>query len=37
MSSLSYSIVIPAYNEAGRIGESLRVTLDYLKRASPGE
>lgn len=35
MSSFSYSIVIPAYNEAGRIGESLRVTLDYLKRASP--
>jgi dolichyl-phosphate beta-glucosyltransferase len=35
MSSPSYSIVIPAYNEAGRIGESLRVTLDYLKRASP--
>jgi glycosyltransferase involved in cell wall biosynthesis len=33
--SPSYSIVIPAYNEAGRIGESLRVTADYLKRTSP--
>lgn len=31
-----FSIVIPAFNEAGRIGESLRVTLDYLKRISPG-
>lgn len=27
----SFSIVIPAFNEAGRIGKSLRVTLDYLK------
>jgi glycosyltransferase involved in cell wall biosynthesis len=27
--------VIPAYNEAGRIGESLRTTLEYLGRASP--
>jgi dolichyl-phosphate beta-glucosyltransferase len=35
MPSLAYSIVIPAYNEAGRIGESLRTTLDYLKHASP--
>lgn len=31
----SFSIVIPAFNEAGRIGQSLRVTLDYLKDASP--
>jgi dolichyl-phosphate beta-glucosyltransferase len=29
------SIVIPAYNEAGRIGESLRTTLEYLGRANP--
>ena len=33
--SSPFSIVIPAYNEAGRIGESLRVTLDYLKQNSP--
>jgi glycosyltransferase involved in cell wall biosynthesis len=31
-----FSIVIPAFNEAGRIDENLRVTLDYLKRISPG-
>jgi dolichyl-phosphate beta-glucosyltransferase len=30
-----FSIVIPAYNEAGRIGGSLRVTLEYLGRVSP--
>ena len=30
-----FSIVIPAYNEAGRIGESLRTTLEYLGRVSP--
>jgi glycosyltransferase involved in cell wall biosynthesis len=30
-----FSIVIPAYNEAGRIGESLRVTLEYLGRVGP--
>ena len=29
------SIVIPAYNEAGRIGGSLRVTIEYLGRVSP--
>src|ERR1700730_4717981 len=29
-----FSIVIPAFNEAGRIGESLRVTLEYLGRVS---
>lgn len=31
-----FTVVIPAYNEARRIGESLRVTLEYLARASPG-
>jgi dolichyl-phosphate beta-glucosyltransferase len=30
-----FSIVIPAYNEARRIGESLRVTLEYLGQISP--
>jgi dolichyl-phosphate beta-glucosyltransferase len=30
-----FSIVIPAYNEAGRIGGTLRTTLEYLGRASP--
>jgi dolichyl-phosphate beta-glucosyltransferase len=30
-----FSIVIPAYNEAGRIGASLRVAIEYLGRVSP--
>ena len=30
-----FSIVIPAYNEAGRIGASLQVVIEYLGRASP--
>ena len=30
-----FSIVIPAYNEAGRIGGSLRAALEYLGRVSP--
>jgi glycosyltransferase involved in cell wall biosynthesis len=30
-----FSVVIPAYNEAGRIGGSLRVILEYLRQASP--
>lgn len=30
-----FTIVIPAYNEAGRIGGSLRGTLEYLGRVSP--
>ena len=30
-----FSIVIPAYNEAGRIGASLRVVIEYLGRVSP--
>ena len=29
-----FSIVIPAFNEAGRIGGTLRATLEYLGRAS---
>jgi dolichyl-phosphate beta-glucosyltransferase len=32
----AFSLVIPAFNEAGRIGESLRSALDYLAGASPG-
>ena len=36
MSMLSpFSIVIPAFNEAGRIGGTLRATLEYLGRVSP--
>jgi len=31
-----FSIVIPAFNEAGRIGGSLRSTLEYLERDCPG-
>jgi dolichyl-phosphate beta-glucosyltransferase len=30
-----FSAVIPAFNEAARIGESLRLTVDYLARFSP--
>jgi dolichyl-phosphate beta-glucosyltransferase len=30
-----FTVVIPAFNEAGRIGETLRVTLEYLGRVSP--
>jgi len=30
-----FSIVIPAYNEAGRIGATLHATLEYLARVSP--
>jgi dolichyl-phosphate beta-glucosyltransferase len=30
-----FSIVIPCFNEAARIGETLRVTLDYLTVAAP--
>jgi glycosyltransferase involved in cell wall biosynthesis len=32
----AFSLVIPAYNEAERIGQSLRTTLDYLAATSPG-
>ena len=31
----AFSLVIPAFNEAKRIGESLRISLDYLAGASP--
>jgi dolichyl-phosphate beta-glucosyltransferase len=30
-----FSVVIPCYNEAARIGETLRATLDYLRDTSP--
>ena len=30
-----FSAVIPAYNEASRIGDTLRCTLDYLLRCAP--
>src|SRR5437762_2896809 len=30
-----FSAVIPAFNEASRIGESLRLTLDYLFQFAP--
>ena len=30
-----FSLVIPAYNEAARIGETLRATLSYLENLSP--
>lgn len=30
-----FSVVIPCYNEAARIGETLRLTLDYLRSESP--
>jgi dolichyl-phosphate beta-glucosyltransferase len=31
----SFSVVIPAFNEASRIGQTIRQTLDYLARVSP--
>jgi dolichyl-phosphate beta-glucosyltransferase len=31
----SFTVVIPAFNEAGRIGGTLRVVLDYLGKFSP--
>src|SRR6185437_11998787 len=31
----SFSVVIPCFNEAGRIGETLRLTLDYLTTNAP--
>jgi dolichyl-phosphate beta-glucosyltransferase len=30
-----FSVVIPCFNEAGRIGDTICVTLDYLLRVSP--
>jgi dolichyl-phosphate beta-glucosyltransferase len=31
----TFSVVIPCFNEAARIGRTLRLTLDYLQSASP--
>gem|GEM_PF-435278 len=33
--SASLSIIVPAFNEAGRLGESLPVILEYLNRTHP--
>ena len=33
--SISLSIVIPAYNEAARLGESLRIVFEYLNKQRP--
>ena len=32
----SFAVAIPCYNEAARIGETLRATLDYLSTECPG-
>jgi glycosyltransferase involved in cell wall biosynthesis len=34
--TVSLSIVVPAFNEAARLGQSLRAILDYLKKTNPG-
>src|ERR1051325_8505975 len=31
----AFTVVIPSYNEASRIGETVRETLDYLAKESP--
>ena len=31
----AFSLVIPAFNEAERIGETLRDVIDYLRKISP--
>src|SRR5450759_5589429 len=31
----SFSVVIPAFNEASRIGQTVRATLDYLQEVNP--
>ncbi len=31
----AFSVVIPAFNEGARIGETLRLTLEYLKECAP--
>src|SRR5436190_13264484 len=31
----AFSAVVPAFNEADRIGETLRLTMDYLVQQSP--
>lgn len=33
--SASLSIIIPAYNEAARLGKTLRTVVDYLRQTSP--
>jgi glycosyltransferase involved in cell wall biosynthesis len=33
--SFSLSVIIPAYNEAARLGESMRTVFDYLNRSIP--
>lgn len=32
----AFSVVIPCFNEAARIGETARLTLNYLREVSPG-
>jgi glycosyltransferase involved in cell wall biosynthesis len=32
----AFSVVIPCFNEAARIGDTIRATLDYLLQTSPG-
>ena len=34
--SVSVSVIIPAYNEAARLGKTLRAVVDYLRQSSPG-
>jgi len=34
--TVSLSIVVPAFNEAARLGQSLRAILDYLRKTKPG-
>src|SRR5215510_4208243 len=33
--SASLSVIIPAYNEAARLGNTLRAVVDYLRQYSP--
>ena len=33
----AFSLVIPAFNEANRIGRTLREVISYLREISPGE
>jgi dolichyl-phosphate beta-glucosyltransferase len=33
--SVSLSVVIPAYNEAARLGKTLRAVVDYLRQSAP--
>ena len=34
--SASLSVIIPAYNEAARLGKTVRAVVDYLRQHSPG-